>query len=346
MLDPALELLVSYLLEHPQKTLLLIDEQTDVQCLKALSQHPKLDCISQRIDQYQALRHMGISCFLSDYDFNALAAQQYTLIAHRISKQKHIINHILNAVNRLLLSHGQLVLAGAKQEGIKTLAKSLKQSSQHSMRQRSNNQNELHCFTAPRIQQEETTYPHIQAGPHYKGQQFLTKPGVFGWQKIDIGSQLLIQALPKAELENATRLLDLGCGYGFLSVMAHTYNKDLNITATDNNTAAIAACQANFTKKAIKGDAVLSDCGKDISQRFDIVLCNPPFHNGFAVKTDLIGLFLQNAKARLKPHGKAYFVVNQFVGLHTKAKDMFEQCTLLADEDGFHVYELSLIKPH
>jgi 16S rRNA (guanine1207-N2)-methyltransferase len=45
-------------------------------------------------------------------------------------------------------------------------------------------------------------------------EQFISRPGVFGWDKADQGSQLLLQHIPR---NLSGRGADFGCGYGFLS---------------------------------------------------------------------------------------------------------------------------------
>lgn len=47
--------------------------------------------------------------------------------------------------------------------------------------------------------------------------RFRTAPGVFSRGRVDRGSRLLLQA---ARLDGARRILDLGCGYGVLGIVA------------------------------------------------------------------------------------------------------------------------------
>ena len=65
-----------------------------------------------------------------------------------------------------------------------------------------------------------------------------SKPGIYGWQKIDRGSALLIEQLSDvlASMARAPkRLADLGCGYGYLSIMAAQQLPDCQWLMTDNN---------------------------------------------------------------------------------------------------------------
>ena len=83
------------------------------------------------------------------------------------------------------------------------------------------------------------------------------------------------------------------------------------------------------------------DCAQQLTERFDLVLCNPPFHQGFATSTDLTGRFLEAAAAHLAPGGAAVFVVNQFIGLEARARACFARSAVLRQQDGFKVVLLN-----
>jgi 16S rRNA (guanine1207-N2)-methyltransferase len=115
------------------------------------------------------------------------------------------------------------------------------------------------------------------------------------------------------------------------------------VVATDNNAAAIEACSANLS--ALRGSSqtqvLASDCGADLEERFDLILCNPPFHQGFEVEQDLTDRFLAAARRLLKPRGRALFVVNSFIPLERKADGLFAGIQLLSDNHRFRVVALS-----
>src|SRR5690606_29767337 len=66
--------------------------------------------------------------------------------------------------------------------------------------------------------------------------RFLSKPGLYGWNKIDQGSALLVETF-KAHFPSANchyqRCLDLGCGYGYLMLATKDYAIEQRV-ATDN----------------------------------------------------------------------------------------------------------------
>ena len=169
-----------------------------------------------------------------------------------------------------------------------------------------------------------------------------TKPGVFGWNKIDQGSLLLIEHLKSLYDEKMPphKILDIGCGYGYLSInCALIFNSF--ITACDNNAAAVDTCRANFNFHNIDGAVIATNCTDGIADHYDLIVCNPPFHNGFGVESDLTDRFLQGAKQRLAKGGIAVFVVNLHIPLERKAKSSFQQIETIANNQHFKVIVLT-----
>ena len=341
MNDPALALIINILNERSLNTLLVIDENCDVSQLKNINKPNNITAITQRFDQHQQLQKMGFKAHLSDYNFSNLAADKYAFVAMRIGKQKAISHHVINQAYSVLRTSGQLILAGGKQEGIQSIAKKLKAIAPAYKKTRAKGQNEAYIFDLyPATNSfDDSGYKQLRPAAKYEDTHFLSKPGLYGWQKIDTGSALLIDGISSEPINEQHSLLDLGCGYGFLSVMA-ARNFGVNVTATDNNIAAVNACNANLQHFNCKGVAINDDCANNISDTFNVVLCNPPFHSGFSTNHSLTERFLSAARNHLCPDGTAYFVVNDFIPLAKKAASLFNSIELLNTAGGFNVFRL------
>jgi 16S rRNA (guanine1207-N2)-methyltransferase len=170
---------------------------------------------------------------------------------------------------------------------------------------------------------------------------FYSKPGVFGWEKVDKGSQLLVSCLPPViqYMKGVESVLDLGCGWGYLMLATQSIPIDVRV-ATDNNVAAIDAAKRNFSEAGMNVQCVVDDCASQVRQRFDLILCNPPFHQGFQVSDSLTEKFLKSATRLSRRSTRAIFVVNQFIPLQKLAESYFKESRLLASADGFNVFEL------
>ena len=344
--DPATTLVLAQSRQHDAQLLIIADEQ-----LATLTSPPtetRLQYLSNRVDVATALHRHGARVDLSDFDFSCYAVGQFDRIIYRISKEKAVVHHIINSAARILPHSGVLTLIGHKKEGLNSYSKNAAAcfgGEIHRMRGALG----YSAVTFTRQDQlgralNDSDYTDLRGTVRGEdGRAFFSKPGIYGWQKIDRGSILLVDGL-RGDIEDHARLekpsiLDLGCGYGYLSVMAALLTGG-SVVATDNNIAAIAACEKNLDIHGIAGRVVADDCGKAIEETFDIIVCNPPFHQGFDTRHSITEDFLKQAGQRLAHSGVAYFVVNQFIGIECKARPIFHRITEIKRQDGFKVLRM------
>lgn len=134
-------------------------------------------------------------------------------------------------------------------------------------------------------------------------------------------------------------LLDLGCGYGYLTLMTRHLPLARRV-ATDNCSAALLALRANAEHYVMAVDVVASDAGNTVQDAVDLIVCNPPFHRGFTIAGDLTETFLQQAARLLTPSGVAIFVVNAFIPLEQTAAHIFSVTERLAHNRSYKVLAL------
>lgn len=350
MTDTAvLQLLRRATLQAP--TLLVLDENT-----APLPGNPfaGVQVLSNRLDICAQAQAQGWPASFSDFGFDNIAPAGCTQALYRISKEKRVVEHVLQSLWSLLPVGGELLCCGYKNEGIKTFAKRA-QAAWHC--EPALTRGDLHLHFYHFVKRESSAEPLNTADYHallpiaeLNGQVVQSKPGIFAWDRFDAGSCFLLEYLRSFLQEPAsTRLdtadksaLDLGCGYGLLA-MTLLQAGCRRVVATDNNAAAIRACTANLEQHrgSTEVEVVAADCGEGIEERFDLILCNPPFHQGFDVEQDLTDRFLQATRRLLQPKGRALFVVNSFIPLERKAASHFEQVALLADNHHFKLVVLS-----
>jgi 16S rRNA (guanine1207-N2)-methyltransferase len=310
----------------------------------------KINIISNRWDVAEEARKKGFNAAFNDFDLSTISDNSLDAIFYRISKEKPLVHHLFNQAWRCLKPKGKIYLAGYKNEGIKTYVEKLAtilEDSQKAIKDGAFYTAQLtkNSIYSKANQLEDQDYTCLRLMLDNHAQEFFSKPGLFGWNKIDLGSELLVNhlnKLPLAEIK-PQNCLDLGCGYGFITLAAakHVDCQTINSwTMTDNNAAAIMAAEKNRVHSGLNGKVIADNCATNINETFDLILCNPPFHQGFNPDADLTEKFVRETKRLLSKKGIAFFVINQFVPLETKASAYFSQIKILHKEAGFKLISL------
>ncbi|WP_096085788.1 class I SAM-dependent methyltransferase [Agaribacterium haliotis] len=352
-----------------QPALLICDEAFNCAVVAALPL-TELTLLSARKDIADELLKLGANTVFSDYHLEA-SAGSFQLCALRVGKEKLCVHRALNLCLGHLRPGGELLLIGRKDDGIKAYVDKCKK--QLGMTGKIKKHGELYCATlepgpdtlASSTEQRKHTHEHqhqhhkhaqLDDGPYEtfravaelelggKRYQIESKPGVFGWKKLDAGSLFLIDQLDIAGLsqlaQNGASALDLGCGSGLLSFAADALGFK-NIVASDNNAAAISACQHNFQLNKINATCIADDAGKNLNQQFDFIICNPPFHKGKAHSQELSASFARAIADRLKQKGQAWLVCNAFVGIEKQFKQLNMSSSTVANNKSFKVLKVT-----
>ncbi len=352
MQDLAANLIYTELDNFTGTPLLIADEATRIPLTSAAG---PLVVLTNRYDIAQYYSDQCNSVHFNDFVFSELSSEHFDGVFYRVSKEKAIAQHVINQAFLHLKPGQSLIMAGYKNEGIKTYINR----AEALFACKADIVNGGKTSKLAKLTRHGTTeQPRLLDSRHYEqlrealslqGQTVWSKPGIFGWDKIDKGSQFLVDHLPTwfgdTDLTQC-KILDLGCGYGYLSLMV-AQKPFQRLVATDSNAAAITACQANLKSwcdagvvKVSEFSVIADDCARQIDESFHYIVCNPPFHRGFDTDQTLTERFLQETKRHLITGGRALFVVNQFIGLEKIAADLFSKAHVIARNKSFKLVEL------
>src|SRR4030066_1253070 len=111
--------------------------------------------------------------------------------------------------------------------------------------------------------------------------QIHSLPGVFSFDHLDAGTQMLLSAV---RVRPGAKVLDVGCGNGVVGLFAASQGAGW-VDFIDNDLLAIASCTETLEMNRITNAPVpAGDLLHPISSnKYDLILSNPPFHAGQAV---------------------------------------------------------------
>jgi len=179
----------------------------------------------------------------------------------------------------------------------------------------------------------------LRPGPIQVEGRFATAPGMFSHDRIDAASRLLAQCLPESAKGAAA---DFGAGWGYLSAQLAEHTQGL---------AAIELYEADYEslEAARRNLAALPQppafgffwhdlVGEKVERRYDLIVMNPPFHQGRAAEPGIGQTMIKAASSALKPGGQLLMVANRGLPYDQVLKGSFKDVRELRNESGFRVF--------
>ena len=166
---------------------------------------------------------------------------------------------------------------------------------------------------------------------------FYSDNGVFCKEHLDFGSRLLLENIPWNEITGS--ILDVGCGYGPIGIVASrlTGNK---VTMCDVNKRALHLAKMNAKENKIDALIIESDCYENISGKYNTIITNPPIRAGKKIVYEI----LFGAKEHLELDGTLFLVIHKDQGAKSLIKDLNDiyNVQVLEKNKGFFVIKCKI----
>jgi len=161
--------------------------------------------------------------------------------------------------------------------------------------------------------------------------------GVFSQRGVDPGTRLLIETM---RVNRGDHVLDLGCGYGPIGLVAASLAPRGTVWLVDANQRAAALAAANAASHGLRNVRVIvADGASSIRDgTMDVVITNPPIRAGRRV----VAGFIEDARRVLRPGGRFYLVARTAQGAKTLGRLIVERFGMVRQvraAGGYRVYE-------
>lgn len=166
--------------------------------------------------------------------------------------------------------------------------------------------------------------------------RFHTAPGMFSFDRVDPGSRLLAENLPK---KMSGQVADFCAGWGYLS--AEILRRFPDVAALDLYEAdyeALEAAKANVRPASFQPGFFWADLLQEpVARRYDAIVMNPPFHRGRAAEPDIGAGMIRAAAKALKPGGRLVMVANRRLPYEAVVAASLANCVEIAGDSSFKV---------
>lgn len=163
--------------------------------------------------------------------------------------------------------------------------------------------------------------------------KFYSDLGVFSKDKIDEGSKLLLETYIKYG-KKEKKILDVGCGIGFLGI---SLNKIMgaSVDMIDINNRALHLTKMNLKENKAEGNVFVSNIYENVKDAYDVIITNPPIRAGKKVYLTIINESFNH----LTKDGELWFVMRTNHGVKTVVKNLknLADVKVLEKNCGFYV---------
>lgn len=167
---------------------------------------------------------------------------------------------------------------------------------------------------------------------------FVNHSNLFSRDKLDIGTRFFLEHIPRGSFQN---ILDLGCANGVIGIKAKMLNPSAKIYFSDESSMAIESARTNY-KNHFQDEAQFhwTNCFEGQPEGFlDLVLCNPPFHQGNTIGDFIAWQMFQDAYKSLRPGGTLRVIGNSHLGYQIKLKKIFGNSKIVATNNKFMIVD-------
>lgn len=178
----------------------------------------------------------------------------------------------------------------------------------------------------------------------YGQQTYAQYPGVFAADHVDYATRFLLDSWTSvpalSELPAPERMVDAACGSGIIGDQLLRRYPAARLFAYDVSRVAVASARRNLTVHGERATVELAAelAGEVEPDSVDLVVTNPPFHDGYRNDIGVALELFADAQDCLKRGGHLVVVANRHLNYQTHLKRLFTETVTVAETEKFVVY--------
>ena len=225
----------------------------------------------------------------------------------RLPKGREALEMYLQGAAARLRPGGVLLLCGTNDEGIKSAGKRIEAAFEQVETVETRRRCRVFRASQPRSATAGGLEPWAQSCAE-EALTWISFPGVFANGRVDAGTRALLDHIEGPDPK--TKVLDFGCGSGLLSLEMRRKVPGLSVDLLDIDGLAVEAARRNLPGcEVFHSDGFAAVKGR----RWDLIVSNPPFHDGVARDHDVLARLILEAPNHLTNGGKLYIVCQRNV---------------------------------
>ena len=334
----------SELLTAKSPLLINLPEDGFIDAYIQLHSPESISCFNTNFIDYQAITQKHGNKVQSSFDCTYQAKEPHDLVIITFPKSKAELNFTLAMIASSITDTTKILLVGEKKGGIQSTPKLTKDILNNCQKVDA----ARHCilfialFKTEKLTNEfnlEEWFTRYQITVAGITVTIASLPGVFSQQKLDVGTELLLNNLP-AKMSGKT--LDFGCGAGVISCFIGKKFTNTALSLLDVSALALASAQKSLALNDLSGAVFPSNSLSGVCEKYNHVVSNPPFHQGVKTHYKASEDFLAGINKQLNKQGDITIVANSFLRYQPIMQEHIGYTRVITKAKGFTIYQAQL----
>ncbi len=171
--------------------------------------------------------------------------------------------------------------------------------------------------------------------PYENADGFLVRPGIFSSKSTDKGTAFLLENL---NFPIKGVVADLGGGYGAISKALLAKNDEIEALDLYEISHLASEC-AKANVRDARAHIHWLEANKAAREYYNVIVSNPPFHQGRAGDPNIGMGFIDAAARSLRARGNFYMVANRHLPYENRLKARFGHVEVMAENNAYKIFK-------